>query len=175
MLILVWLKMDVNSLAFYRLDVHNQDTKVANWNVFSLNWKVWLSSGLSFLYLKKFGFDWKVNVVVWIRMTPIAPYSWILCHQWVELFKRIRRCGLIGGIVPLGVELWGFGSHCQAQSPSSAASESGCRSLTTAPAPCPPVPPAPCHDDNGPCLWNCKQTPNPILSFIAVFMMSFSQ
>ena len=40
------------------------------------------------------------------KNSPIGSYIGMLSHQGVELFdriKRIRRCGLVGGSVSLGV------------------------------------------------------------------------
>lgn len=58
-----------------------------------------------------------ISVVVWVRMAPSNSYSWMLSHQGVKLFGRIRwfrKHGLVGGRVLLGMGLWCFKSPCQA-------------------------------------------------------------
>lgn len=40
----------------------------------------------------------KISVVVWITMAPLGSYTWMLSHQGVEMFEKIRR---IGGMVLL--------------------------------------------------------------------------
>lgn len=43
-------------------------------------------------------------VVAWIRMALKGSYIQMLSHQGVALFQSIRRCGLVGGTVLLGLD-----------------------------------------------------------------------
>ena len=39
--------------------------------------------------------DLVASVVVWMRMAPISPYTWIFGPHWWNCLERIRRCGLL--------------------------------------------------------------------------------
>ena len=77
-------------------------------------------------------------------MAWMASYSWMLSHQGVELFERVRGCVLVGENVPLRVDftlgppplltLSTLGSECT--SPCFSSTEPACLSDL-------------CHDDNG--------------------------
>ena len=47
-----------------------------------------------------------ITVMVGIRMIPIDPEVFMFGSQLVDCLGRIRRCGLVGGSVSLGM---GFG------------------------------------------------------------------
>lgn len=99
-------------------------------------------------------------VVAWTKMVPIGHCVWMINHQGVELFEKIRRsrrCGLDRESMPIGCVLtfqnpmpepislsaygWGYSSQILLQ----------CLSVCQQ---------APNLDDDGLSLWNCKKAPN---------------
>ena len=68
-----------------------------------------------------------VTIVVQIKMTPIGSYILMLSYQGVELFERIRSCGLIGAGILLGFEV--FKNPRQAQLPLTHTEKSGLKLL----------------------------------------------
>ena len=74
-------------------------------------------------------------VVVWIRMASICSWMWLVSHQGVALFERIkgiRRCGLVGGSVSLGVGFEVSEAPAKSDGPLAlpGACQSGCRTLS---------------------------------------------
>lgn len=57
--------------------------------------------------------EWTQAMVAWIRIACIGSDIWMLSHQGVTLFKRIRRCGLGGESVSLEVEFEGSKTHAK--------------------------------------------------------------
>lgn len=82
------------------------------------------------------------SAAIWMRMTT-GPYVWMLPPSRWNCLRRPRRCGLLGGSVPLWV-----GSEVQKPIPFPFSSllhawGSRCKCPATAPAPCLPA----CHHD----------------------------
>lgn len=104
-------------------------------------------------------------VVVW-RWSLQAHILACLVRSWWTVWKGLEDCGLDGGGVWVGDQLWHFTSPCQAQclSPSLVvACGSGCKNLSHFSS-------MPClsashRNDNGLTLSNCKPAPSWMLSF----------
>lgn len=91
-----------------------------------------------------------VTVMVWKTMTPIGSYIQLLSHQEVEILERIR--GIRSEVWPCWRESVTGVSKAHASSTSLSVVQDIVISYCSGTM-------LPCHEDNGPNLWNCKQTP----------------
>lgn len=99
-----------------------------------------------------------VYILLKQQYLPTSSYIWRFGPQSLELCRRIRRCGLVGGGVSLGVGFEDSKAHTILIAISLPHDFGSCKILATAPLPCLP---ACCHaahhDGHTLTIWNCKQ------------------